>query len=111
MRRVTRDNGILYITFQNEATWKQVPERPGCIEQFANANKFAGNPKITRSLFDEPMPQDRIVLRMSDNPVYHCNVWMTNDYVRENWGRFFNIVKIADRAHSSFQSVVVLQPR
>ena len=42
--------------------------------------------------------------------IYNCNVWMSNDYIRKNWSRYFEIMDIASNAHTGFQSVVIMKP-
>ncbi len=111
LRRIVRPDGLLYITIQNQATWDRVLDRPGSFEHLAKANQISGNLTITRALFDDGLPRDRLVLRTSKDTLYNCNVWHSNDYVQKNWGRWFDILKIADNAHNGFQSVVVMRPR
>ena len=111
LRRITRIGGLLYLTIQNEATWKKVLDRPGTFQHLSNANRVAGNMQIAPELFQHDMPSERIALRMSESDVYTCNVWMSNKYVQQNWGRYFDLLHIADNAHNSFQSVVVLAPQ
>ena len=67
--------------------------------------------EVSRELFDAPMPQERIVFRMSESDIYNCDVWMTNEYIQKKWGRYFDIHKIADNGHTSYQSPVILQPK
>ena len=110
LRRLTADNGLLYITVQNEAAWQRVATRPGMLTHLLKANQTPGNISISEHAFQEPMPHDRIVLKMSHNDVYNQNVWHSSEYVRSRWARFFEVVQIADNAHTQFQSPVILRP-
>jgi hypothetical protein len=111
LKRIVQPDGILYITIQNQATWDKVLGRPGSFEHLVRSNGIEGNLEITEELLSGKLPSDRLVLRMSRDKLYNCNVWFTNDYVQENWGRWFDILEITDNAHNGFQSVVVLRPR
>lgn len=108
--RITKPDGLLYLTVHNEATWAAVPGRPTAMAHLTKASKRWGNPVIKEELFAEPMP-DRVVLRMSKEDIYNCNVWATTDWITEHWGRFADVLGVFDLAHSSYQSVVVLRPK
>lgn len=108
--RITRPDGLLYLTVHNEATWAAVPGRPSAMENLAATSKKWGNPVINEELFATPMP-DRVVLRMSKNDIYNCNVWATTESIVSRWGRFADVLGVFDLAHSSYQSVVVLRPK
>ena len=86
-------------------------DRPGTYDHLVNANNFEGNITINRELFARPMPRDRLVLRMSEADVYNCVVWHTDQYIRDTWSRFFEVLEIADNAHSQYQSPVILRPK
>lgn len=110
LRRITNHNGILYLTIHNEATWKKVTTRPGSLTRMMRANDVPGNIEVSEELFKGPMPQDRLVLRMSNDNIYNSNVMFTSDYVHKNWSRYFEIMDIADNAHACFQSPVIMRP-
>ena len=111
LRRITRNDGLLYLTTQNDAMWKIAPTRPGYIKHLAHANKVPGNPVVaTEEMHQQPMPMDRIVFRMSESDVYNCNVWHSDNYLRTHWSRYFQIHQIADTAHGNFQTPVIMSP-
>jgi len=111
LRRVTRPDGLLYLTIQNEASWSRVPTRPNMMKHLERANSIDGNPiRVKEGTFAEPMPLDRIVFRMTNDENYNCNVWHSSEYIRNLWSRYFEILHIADNAHTNFQSVVILRP-
>ena len=109
LRRITKPGGLLYLTVQNQAAWKKVVNRPGMLDHMKRANKIEGNLEITKSLFEGPMPQEKISLKMSQADIYNRNVWVTNDYVKANWTKSLQLMAIANNAHNSFQSVVILR--
>ncbi len=109
LRRITSRDGVLYLTVQNDDTWNVILERPWSLEHLKVANKFEGNMKITDDIFQRPMPQDRIVLKMSADKTYDRNVWVSNKHIREIWGRYFDVVHIAPLAHGRYQTPVILK--
>lgn len=111
LKRVTKPDGLLYITIQNEASWQQVLTRPGALAHIRGAIMTPGNLQVSKEMFEEPMPADRLVIRKSDAPIYNCNVWQSSQYVYNNWSQQFEILKIADTAHTSYQSVVIAKPK
>ena len=110
LRRVTRPGGLLYLTIHNQATWDRVVGRPGSFESLLHANKVPGNLEVRKQLFAGPMPEERIVFRTSPVDIYNCDVYMTNEYVHKKWGRYFEILGIADNGHTSYQSPVIMRP-
>ena len=112
LRRITQPDGLLYLTAQNDAMWNCYLESPYLLEHLSRANKIDSNEiHVDEALFQSPMPESRLVFRMSQSEVYNCNVWHSNDYLRAQWGRYFTIHHICDRAHNNWQSPVLLSPR
>lgn len=111
LRRVTQPGGLLYLTAQNDAMWNIYLESPYLLEHLSRANKIDSNTiHVDEALFQSPMPENRLVFRMSDSEVYNCNVWHSDEYLRANWGRYFNIHDICNQAHNSWQAAVLLSP-
>jgi SAM-dependent methyltransferase len=110
--RIIRPAGILYVTIQNQATWDRTTQRPTYIARLMGAKEINRNSiHVSEDLFRAPMPQPRIVFRMSAADIYNCNVWHHNEYVRELWARYFEILDIVDNSHNNFQSVAIMRPR
>lgn len=110
LRRITTPNGMLYVTVHNDAAWQRVAERPR-TQQHVLALPDAGDGSMLEpEALQGPLPKDRMVLRVHEGAVYNCNVWMSNSYIRTRWGRFFEIVDIADNAHLNYQSPVIMRP-
>ncbi len=108
--RITAADGLLYLTIQNQASWNKVMDRPGSFEHLSRANRIAGNIRVDEDLFQNKMPSNRIVFKMSEDDVYNCNVWCSDQYVRDNWLQNAELLGIANNAHTGFQSVVMLRP-
>ena len=111
LRRITQPGGLLYLTTQNDAMWNNYLENSYAVKHLCRANKIKSNKiHVDEALFQSPMPEDRIVFRMSEGHVYNCNVWHSDDYLRANWGRYFKIHAICNQAHNRLQSPVLLRP-
>lgn len=110
LRRITSPGGLLYLTIQNEATWAKIVDRPSYQKHIFRANDVPGNFELTDEHFHKPLPQQRMAFRMSQADVYNRNVWMSSDYIHQNWSRYFEILDIANNAHTCFQSPVIMRP-
>ena len=112
LSRITHPDGLLYLTVQNEASWTLVSGRQELMDRLVAARKISGNAfPIDAKMFDGPMPLDRIVIRTTEDENYNCNVWHSTDYIHSSWGRYFDVLHIADNAHTNFQSPVILRPK
>jgi SAM-dependent methyltransferase len=110
-RRITRRDGLVYMTFGNETTWSDSADRPSTIRHFENTNSVPGNEPFHKSTFEEPLQHDRLVRRWSTEEIYNCFVWHRNRYVHEHWGKLFHIHRLVDRAHLRYQAVMLARPR
>ena len=110
LRRITSPNGLLYITVHNDEAWSKLSKSPDRAQVTLRSNEIPGNKILDESMFAQPLPEDRFVLRISMEEIYNCNVWISNNYIRKNWSRYFEIMQIAGNAHSDFQSVVIMKP-
>lgn len=110
LRRITRPGGILYLTVQNDDAWSRVLDRPSALKRLQRANQFDNVVTVDRQLFTSPMPKQRIVLTMPGVENYSYNVWHSNQYLRQNWGLYFDVLHIGANAHANYQSVAILQP-
>ena len=110
LRRITRPGGLLYLTVQNDDSWSRVLQRPSAFNRLKKANEFENVVKIDEQLFSNPMPKERIVLTMPGVKNYSYNVWHRNDYLRESWGQYFEVLQIAGNAHANYQSAAIVRP-
>ena len=84
LRRITQPGGLLYLTTQNDAMWKHYLDNPYSLEHLSRANKIESNTiHVDEALFKSPMPESRLVFRMSNSQVYNCNVWHSDEYLRD----------------------------
>ena len=54
------------------------------------------------------MPAGKQVSNFRLDDPYRCNVFHSDDYIRQQWSRFFDVVEILPRA-SDAQAIVVLR--
>ena len=111
LRRITRPTGLLYLTVQNDDSWSRVLQRPSAFNRLKKANEFDNAVKVDEQLFSNPMPKRRIVLTMPGVKNYSYNVWHRNDYLRESWGQYFDVLHIGANAHANYQSAAILRPK
>jgi ubiquinone/menaquinone biosynthesis C-methylase UbiE len=105
IHRVLSDGGYALLTIHSEDTWRLLPAHPELFKRLQRDPEF-------RAAFrpGEPMPDGRSVFTSNPNSIEHnCNVFMDSNYVRRRWGRWFEVVDIAHRAHHDFQAAVVLR--
>lgn len=82
LRRLLKIGGLACISIHNGATWTDmVPELRATVERF--------RPEIA----NEPtLPADRLVVTFRDDgDPYKCNTFHSDNYIRQNWGRYFDI--------------------
>ena len=98
LRRVLRPDGIALITIHNEATWKNMG-----AELMASLEKHS--PELAAM---SEMPPGKTVSNFRLDDPYRCNTFHTNEYIRLQWSRYFEVVDILPRA-SDAQTIVVLR--
>jgi SAM-dependent methyltransferase len=103
LRRILKDNGVLYLTVHDDETWHVLPttyvytvlrESPGFLDMY----------NVTPEL------PDRLVFPYSTNDVYNCNMFHTHAYIRHVWSRIFTVEAIIPLAHAD-QAAVILRKR
>lgn len=100
LRRIMKPGGIAIITVHNDEHWPEMPAvLRAVLERFSP--EFAAN---------KTLPSGRFVSNFRNDDPYRCNTFHSNDYIREQWARFFDVCDIIPRA-SGAQSAVVLQRR
>lgn len=102
LRRVLKPGGIAWITVHTEKTWEDMREGWPLYTALRN------HPKFLEMDPDEPMPGDRQVFRWKAERSYSANVFYKLDYLKRNWGRYFEIAEFHRRL-PVFQDVLVLR--
>ncbi len=108
LRRVLSPGGLAYITVHNEATWEdlraEAGQGSGAVSRHYQS-LLAADPEIDKKLAGE-MPAPRLIFRFARQGPYTSQVFHTTAYLRQVWGRFFEILEILPRYH--FHQTVVL---
>ncbi len=105
VHRVLADGGYALLTVHSEQTWNVLPAQAELLKRLLRDPDFkeAFRP-------GEPMPAGRHVYTSNPNSIEHnCNVFMDSNYIRQRWGRWFEVVDVAHRAHHNFQGAVILR--
>ena len=107
LKRILKPGGIAYLTIHNEDTWKLLRSE---LDNPANRlieSMESVDPGIKEKLLVE-MPVGKSVFRFSHKGPYRANVFHSNSYIENVWGRFFDVVEILP-CHHVRQSVVILR--
>jgi len=110
LRRILIPGGIAYLTIHSERTWKNMnPEWP--LWKGLNRHKDEiPDYEISADLFKGPMPAQKTVFWWTTGQNYNAQVFHSEDYIRNAWGRFFSIKEIIAAGYD-YQDVVVLQKK
>ena len=96
LRRILKIGGIACITILNDDTW-------GEMDVALREMMESLRPDIANA---PTLPEGKTVLTFRDDDPYNCNVLHSNNYIRQNWGRFFEICDIMPR-YLNTQAMVV----
>jgi len=66
--------------------------------------------EVTSGLFEKPMPSERTVFTWRTASANNAIIFHSIDYIKNVWGRFFEIVDIVFEGHD-YQDVVLLRKR
>ncbi|WP_375381755.1 class I SAM-dependent methyltransferase [uncultured Sphingomonas sp.] len=98
LRRTLKIGGLALVTTHNEATWQDMgAELRSALE--------AHSPELAAL---SELPAGRHVSNFRNDDPYRCNVFHSDDYVRRQWSRYFQVVEIIPRA-SDAQAILVLK--
>jgi SAM-dependent methyltransferase len=108
LRRILVRGGIAYFTVHSERTWQNMnPDWPlwkGLMRHRADILDY----KISPALFQGPMPAPKTVFWWSTGQNYNTQVFHSDEYIRNAWGRFFSIKEVIPGGYD-YQDVIVLQ--
>lgn len=100
LRRILRPGGIAIITIHSEDTWQHMPrELRSVIERFS--------PELAAN---SVLPPGRSVSNFRTDDPYRCNTFHTTDFVRRQWGRYFEVCKFVPRASGAQTAVIMRKP-
>lgn len=102
--RILRPGGMVYLTVQNEASWKFIQTAKDDQSMRVHMRNVVPN-------FDEVIKQDlpdaRLDFRHSTVGPYRALVFHSDAYLHRTWGRYFEIAEIIPRHHGYHQSVLI----
>jgi SAM-dependent methyltransferase len=116
LSRVLAPRGFAVLTFHPERTWTEMGSNPDhwCRRTFESGHHRldpGAIEPVSMEVFQNPMPAERVVLTLTTWPVNNANVFHSHSWIRERWGRFFDIQLIVSRAHAEYQDAAVLTKR
>jgi SAM-dependent methyltransferase len=109
LARILHDDGFAYLTVHNEDTWSLLRDQ---IDNPANRlvqSLLRIDPEIAEKL-QQPLADRRSSYRFTQVGPYRAQVFHSNNYLRNVWGRFFKVEAILPEHHVR-QTVVVLRKR
>jgi len=98
LRRILKPGGIALITTHNEATWQNMPSVLRAVVE-------EHSPELASQ---SSLPSGRHVSNFRTDDPYRCNVFHSDDYIRGQWSRYFDVLDILPKA-SDNQAIVVLR--
>ena len=109
LQRILSDDGIAYITVHNEDTWaaikKSVDDKSNrLVQSIINVD-----PSFRQTLMGD-MPDTKSVYRFSQSGPYRAQVFHSNNFLKQVWGRFFTIEEILPLHHAR-QTVLILRSK
>jgi SAM-dependent methyltransferase len=108
LRRILRGGGVAYLSIHSDHLWQRTPSIPRFLNSLLAMNEFVTDYDIRPELFAQPMPHAKVVFRNAQSRIYNTNVFHSLEYVRQVWGRFFEVIDFVPGGHG-YQDVVLLQ--
>lgn len=109
LRRIMRDDGLCYLTVHNEDTWEALRGEVDNPNNRLVQSILKIEPDVINKL-PEPLADTRTVYRFSQSGPYRAQVFHSNNYLKNVWGRFFTIEETLPLYHVR-QTVLVLRKR
>jgi ubiquinone/menaquinone biosynthesis C-methylase UbiE len=108
LRRILKKGGFAYLTVHSEYTWERMGPTRTLYNDLLAMKKHIREYEVTPDMFRKPMPSDRVMFTWRTASVNNAHVFHGTDYIKNVWGRFFEIVDIVREGHD-YQDVVVLR--
>lgn len=107
LRRILSDDGIAYITVHNEDTWAANRELVDDKSNRLVQSIIDIDPSFRETLMGD-MPDTKSVYRFCETGPYRAQVFHSNNFLKQVWGRFFTIEEILPLHHAR-QTVLILR--
>lgn len=108
LRRILRPGGVAYLSIHSEGTWKRMRAGVPIYDALINGAGLIEEYRVTPEFLAGPMPKEKTVFTYRTGMSYNTNVFLHTDYIRNSWGRYFEIVDIVPEGHN-YQDVVLLR--
>lgn len=110
LRRVLKPGGIAYLTIHSDRTWKNLnPDWP-IYKALLDSSQFISEYTVTKEFLQGPMPKEKTVFTYITDKTYNTNVFHHSDYIRNLWGRYFEVIDIVEAVHD-YQDAVLLRKK
>jgi ubiquinone/menaquinone biosynthesis C-methylase UbiE len=113
LARVLAPAGFAVLTFHPERLWNEMGADPNhWVRHWFEAGPHRLDPggiePVTSDVFERPMPAQRVVLTLTTHSVNNANVFHSEAWIRERWGRLLELQTIVPHAHAEYQDAAVL---
>lgn len=109
LRRIMSDDGLAYLTVHNEDTWVALREVVDNPKNRLIQSILRIDPEFAEKLQGD-MPDTKTVYRFAQSGPYRAQVFHSNNFLRQVWGRFFTVEEILPLHHTR-QTVLVLRKK
>jgi len=109
LSRIMSDDGMAYLTVHNENTWEVIRDEIDNPKNRLVQCMIKVDPSVKEQL-QGPLPDTRTVYRHTQSGPYRAQVFHSNNYLKQVWGRFFSIEEILP-CHHVRQTVLVLRKK
>lgn len=113
LRRILRPNGVAFVTVHTDRTWAQLANPKHFLTRYLvdYPHRCEERPDIaiTDNLFQSPMPEERITLANTTMAIGNLNMFHSEAYIRQHWGKLFHIDKVLNKMHGSHQDGIILR--
>ena len=109
LRRIMSDDGMAFLTVHNEDTWAALREVVDDPSNRLIQSILGIDPEFAEKLKGD-MPDTKTVYRFAQSGPYRAQVFHSNNFLRQVWGRFFTVEEILPLHHIR-QTVLILRKK
>jgi len=113
LSRVMSPNGICILTTHTEKRWDQIKYqnnfRNKLLKRFNFSFEYGGY--ISDEIFNKPMKEGKVILYDKNYPSYNTMTFHKTSYIKNEWGKFFDIFDIIDGGHGMNQEAIILKKK
>jgi len=108
IRRILRPGAVAYLTVHSDRTWANMKPDDKIYRALLDGNDWIAEYDVTEKFLSGPMPREKTVFTYNSAANYNTNVFLSEKYIRQSWGRLFEVIDIVPEAHA-YQDVVLLR--